>query len=89
MHAPHLFVGIAAVRIQLHTKCNLQHKVSPILKPLRPNCPTVSGADLENVTVHTIRDGVKFSGFWVKLVAEHTVFCRKFNLLSQFGIFLL
>ena len=24
---------------------------------------------------------------WVKLVTEHTVFCRKFNLLSQFCIF--
>ena len=36
---------------------------------------------LENVTIHTIRDGVKFSGFWVKFVNKHTVFCHKFNLL--------
>ena len=40
--------------------------------------------DLENVTIHTIRDGVKL--VWVKLVTEHTVFCPKFNLLSQFCI---
>ena len=43
--------------------------------------------DLENVTIHTIQDGVTFSRVWVKLVTEHTVFCRKFNLLSQFCIF--
>ena len=44
-------------------------------------------SDLENVTIHTIQDSVKFSGCWVKLVTEHTVFCRKLNLLSQFGNF--
>ena len=44
-------------------------------------------SDFENVTIHTFQDGVKFSGFGVKLVTEHTVFCRKLNLLSQFGIF--
>ena len=43
-------------------------------------------SDLENVTIHTIRDGVKFLEFWAKLRTERTVFCRKFNLLSQFGI---
>ena len=33
--------------------------------------------DLENVTIHTIQDGVQFSWFGVKFVTEHTVFCRK------------
>ena len=42
--------------------------------------------DLENVTIHTIRDGVKFNRVWVKLATEHTVFCPKLNLLSQFCI---
>ena len=44
-------------------------------------------SDLENVTIHTIRDGVKFPGFWVKFVTELTVFCRIFNLLSKLSIF--
>ena len=47
---------------------------------------TLEEPDLENVTIHTIRDGVKFSGFGVKFVTKHRVFCRNFNLLSQFGI---
>ena len=41
---------------------------------------------MENVTIHTILDGVKFSRVWVKLVTEHTVFCRKFYSLSEFII---
>ena len=39
--------------------------------------------DLQNVTIHTILDGVKFSGVWV---TEPKIFCCKFNLFSQFCI---
>ena len=39
------------------------------------------------VTIHTIRDGVKILGLKYFFLAEHTVFCCKFNLLSQFSIF--
>ena len=44
-------------------------------------------SDLENVTIHTIRNGVKFLWVGVKFVNKHTEFCCNFNLLSQFGIF--
>ena len=43
--------------------------------------------DLQNVTSHTILDGVKMFRLWVKFVTEHTVFCLKFNLLSQLCTF--
>ena len=52
-------------------------------------CPCISSrrSDLQNVTIHTIWDGVKFFRACVKFENEHTVYCRKFNLFSQFYIF--
>ena len=42
---------------------------------------------MENITIHIILDGVNICRVWVKFETKHMVFCRKFNLLSQFWHF--